>query len=94
MDRKTITKKLIKQLKEWEPEIEGLKAEAIKARDDVREGFLRVLDEYKAKEKEFLKKMEAFNKASDEALKDLKEGLELIVKDLGKTFKKMSSHFK
>jgi chromosome segregation ATPase len=94
MDRKEITKKFIRQLKEWEPEIEELKAAAIKARDNAQKDFLKHLDEYKEKEKNLLKKLEALEKASDEALKDLIKGLETVINDLRQTFQKMSSHFK
>lgn len=94
MDKKEISKKFIRQLKEWEPEIEELKAAAIKVRDDTQKAFLKALDEYKEKEKELLKKLEVLEKSSDEALKDLLQGLELVLADLKKTFHKMSSHFK
>lgn len=94
MDRKEIQKKLIKQLKEWEPEIQELKASAIKTKDEVRESFLKALDDYKKKEKQLLLKLEAFETASEEALNDLTEGLEKVLKDLKKTYEKMAAHFK
>lgn len=94
MDRQLIQNKLIRQLKEWEPEIEELKALAVKAKKETQEVFLGLLDDYKALEKDFLKGVAALEKASGEALKDAEKGLEKILHDLQLTFKKMSSHFK
>jgi GTPase SAR1 family protein len=93
MDKKTLEKKLHKQLKEWQPIIEQFKAQAIKTSDEVREAFLALLDDYKAKEKELLDKLEVIKHESEGAFKDLQVGLKKVSKDMAKTFEKMSSHF-
>lgn len=94
MDRKEIEKKLIRQLKEWEPEIQELKASAIKTKDEVREAFLETLDDYKKVEKQLLAKLEVFGTASEGALNDLGVGLDKVLDELKKTFEKMATHFK
>lgn len=82
------------QLKKWEPKVGQFKTEAIQTSVEAKTNFLKLLKEYQLKEKDLINKFNVYKKSSESALKDLKDGLGDISKDLSSTFKKISGHFK
>lgn len=68
--------KMKAQTDEFDAEIDRLLAKARKAKADVKIDYENQIDELREKRKEIARKMDALESASDDAWKDLKQGLE------------------
>ena len=94
MDKKSYLNKLSSQIKQWETEIDKLKAKANKTKTDVNIEYNNKIDEIRHKKEDLEKKIKLLQKSGDEAWDEIKDGLGKSWKDFKTSFDNVISKFK
>ena len=94
MDKKYYLNKLSDQIKQWEAEIDKLKAKADKTKADVKIEYNKKIDEIRHKKEVVEKKFKVLHESSDEAWDEIKDGLEKSWKEFKNSLDSVISKFK
>ena len=95
MESKDLYKaKIDAQLKEWSTKIADLKAKAELAEANAKVGYLKQVEDLRAKKEETEARLDELNKAGDEAWEALKSGVEKAASNLKDSFKEAAAKFK
>lgn len=92
-DKNAYRQKLEARLDQWRAEIDKLEAKAAEARADARIEYEKQIEKLRGKQEDARRKLEELDKASGEAWKDLKSGLETAWDDLGRAVKSAVDRF-
>ncbi|MCU0984157.1 MAG: coiled coil domain-containing protein [Acetobacteraceae bacterium] len=92
-DKSAYRQKLEARLEQWRAEIDMLEAKAREAGADARILYEKQVEEWRGKQQEARRRLDELDKASGEAWKDLKSGLEAAWAELGRTAKKVAERF-
>ena len=92
--KKAYVEKMEAQLKEWGPQIDLLKAKAVRSKADARATYLKQVEELKKKQASVKRNLRELRGSGDEAWEDFKGGVEDAVKDLKRALKRAASRFK
>ncbi len=87
-------KKLEVQLKEWDAQLDQLMAKAEKAKTDTRSKVKGELDSLKTKRVAVQKKLDELRNRGEDALKDLKGGVDKAWGDISDALGKVAARFK
>lgn len=93
-DKKSYLQKLSDQLRQWDTDIEALKAKAGKATAESRTELLHQVDELRAKKKTAQGKLKQLQAAGDGAWDEAKVGVEKSWAELKGAFSKASAKLK
>jgi DNA mismatch repair ATPase MutS len=93
-DKKSYLQRMADQLKQWDIEIDELKAKAVKAKADSRIELNNQIDELRAKKKTAQEKLTQLQEAGDGAWGEMKAGLERSWTEFKGAFSKASEKFK
>lgn len=93
-DKKSYLQKLSDQLREWDSDIDALKAKAGKATAESKTALLNEIDELRAKKETAQGKLKQLQAAGDEAWDDVKAGVEKSWTELKGAFSKASAKLK
>ena len=94
MNRKqAYEQKLDAQLDEWKADIDKLSARASQAEGEAQIQLNETVEKLQAQQQIAQHKLEKFRDAGDEALDDLKSGLDIAWKNLGKAIDSATSRF-
>jgi ElaB/YqjD/DUF883 family membrane-anchored ribosome-binding protein len=86
-------KKLQAQLDEWGAEIDKIKAKADKAEADAQLDYYKQIEELQSMQQEASEKLAELKEAGDDALEDLKAGIQSTWDSLSKALKSAISRF-
>lgn len=92
-DKSAYRQKLEARLDQWRAEIDKLDAKAVEASADARIEYRKQIEAVRGKQDEAREKLAEFDKAGDEAWKDLRSGIEAAWDDLGKAMRKAADRF-
>jgi hypothetical protein len=92
--RKAYEEKLDAQLKEWNAQIDLLKAKADKAKADVKIDYYKTIDTLQRKQDAARTKLQELKTAGDEAWEDLKTGAEKAWSEVKAAYHDATSKFK
>jgi hypothetical protein len=92
--RKVYEEKIDAQIKEWNAQIDLLKAKADKAKAEAKIDFYKTIDALQQKQEEAKAKLKELKTAGDEAWEDVKKGAEKAWADIRKAYKDATSRFK
>lgn len=92
--KESFEKALQAQMDQWQAEMDKLKVKAAGAQADARAEYQKQIDHLQALQQDGLKKMAAFQAASDDAWRDLRAGMESAWAAMGDAMKAASSRFK
>jgi len=92
--RETYIQKLQAQLREWDAEIDRMKAKADQAEADMRAQYEAQIKEMQGKQQAAWEKLEEMRQASDSAWEDLKAGMEIARDAFGNAVKSALGRFK
>jgi chromosome segregation ATPase len=92
-DKDAYRRKLEARLAQWRAEIDKLEAKAREAGADARIRYETQIEEWRGKEQDARRRLEDLDRASGEAWKDLKAGLEKAWDDLGRAAKTAAERF-
>ena len=92
-DKSAYRQKLEARLDQWRADIDKLEAKAAEAQADARIEYKKQIEALRGKQKEARAKLDELDKASGEAWKDLKSGLETAWDDLGRAVKSAVDRF-
>jgi recombinational DNA repair ATPase RecF len=93
-DKKSYLQKMADQLKEWDREINDLKARVSKARAESKTELLNQIDELHKKQENAHGKLKQLQDAGDDAWDEMKTGLERSWTEFKSAFSNASSKFK
>ncbi len=93
-DKKSYLQKMADQLRQWDVEIDELKAKTDKAKTESRRELLEQIDELRAKKEAAQDRVKQLWEAGDDAWDDMKTGLEKSWTELKGAFSKASAKFK
>jgi ABC-type phosphate transport system auxiliary subunit len=93
-DKKSYLQRIADQLKQWDHEIEELKAKAIAAKAESKAEILKQIEELRLKKKTAQGKLIQLRKAGDEAWDTMKSGLERSLSEFKGAFSKSVAKFK
>jgi multidrug resistance efflux pump len=92
--RKVYEEKIDAQIKEWNAQIDLLKAKADKAKAEAKIDFYKTIDALQQKQEEAKAKLKELKTAGDEAWEDVKKGAEKAWADIRTAYKDATSRFK
>jgi len=92
--RKAYEEKIDAQIKEWNAQIDLLKAKADKAKAEAKIDFYKTIDALQRKQNEARTKLQELKTAGDEAWEDLKTGAEKAWAEVKAAYHDASSRFK
>jgi hypothetical protein len=92
--RKAYEEKIDAQLKEWNAQIDLLKAKADKARAEAKIEYYKTIDALQHKQEEARRKLKELKTAGDEAWEDVKKGAEKAWDEIRIAYKDAASRFK
>jgi chromosome segregation ATPase len=93
-DKKSYLQKMADQLKQWDTQIDELKAKAIKAKAGSRTELFSQIDELRVKKETAQDKLKQLRKAGDGSWDGMKAGLERSWKEFKGAFSNASAKFK
>jgi len=93
-DKKSYLQKMADQLKQWDREINDLKARVSKARAESKTELLNQIDELHKKQENAYGKLKQLQDAGDDAWDEIKSGLEKSWVEFKGAFSNASSKFK
>jgi hypothetical protein len=93
-NKKSYLQKVADQLKQWDHEIEELKAKTVKAKSGSKKEILNQIDELRLKKKTAQEKLKQLREAGDEAWVMMKSGLERSLSEFKGAFSKSVAKFK
>jgi hypothetical protein len=93
-EKKSFLKQMSDQILDWDRQIEELKMEAVKTKENVRQEYEAQIKELSAEQDKLKEKLRELNSAGDEAWEILKKGTEKAAVDLKATIKDAFSKFK
>jgi len=93
-DKKSYLQKMSDQLKQWDTEIDELKAKAIKAKAGSRAELLGQIDKLRAKKETVQDKLKQLQAAGDGSWDEMKAGLERSRKEFKGAFSNAFAKFK
>jgi len=93
-DKKSYLQKMADQLKQWDTEIDELKAKAIKAKAGSRTELLGQIDKLRAKKETAQDKLKQLQAAGDGSWDEMKAGLERSWKEFKGAFSNASAKIK
>ncbi|MDZ7807479.1 MAG: hypothetical protein U5K71_10230 [Gracilimonas sp.] len=85
--------KLTAKLKEWDIKLEKLESKAKKSKVEVEADVKKQIGDLRIKKTEASNRLESLKEASDDAWKDLREGIEASLHALSAAFDKAKSRF-
>jgi predicted ATP-binding protein involved in virulence len=92
--RKAYEEKIDAQLKEWNAQIDLLKAKADKAKAEAKIDYYKTIDALQHKQEEARTKLKELKTAGDEAWEDVKKGAEKAWAEIRIAYKDATSRFK
>ena len=92
--RKAYEEKLEAQVKEWNAQLELLKAKAGNAKADAKIEYYKTIEALQSKQNEAKAKLRELKTAGDEAWEDLKTGAEKAWAEVKAAYHEASSRFK
>jgi hypothetical protein len=92
--RKAYEEKIDAQLKEWNAQIDLLKAKADKAKAEAKIDYYKTIDALQHKQEEARTKLKELKTAGDEAWEDVKKGAEKAWAEIKTAYKDAASRFK
>lgn len=92
--KKAYEEKLQAQLDEWNATIDTLKAKAEKEKAEAKISYLETIEELQHKRMTARKKLQELQLAGDDALEELKDGIQQAWSELGEAVKAAISKFK
>jgi DNA repair exonuclease SbcCD ATPase subunit len=92
-ERSDYLKKLEAQLEEWDAEIDKLQAKTKGAQADAQRQYAELLSQFRTRRKEAVAMMDKFQKAGEDAQKDMQVGLEAAWSSLRDAMSKAQSRF-
>jgi len=92
--RKAYEEKIDAQLKEWNAQIDLLKAKADKAKAEAKIDYYKTIDALQHKQEEARAKLKELKAAGDEAWEDVKKGAEKAWAEIKTAYKDAASRFK
>lgn len=92
--RKVYEEKIDAQIKEWNAQIDLLKAKADKAKAEAKIDFYKTIDALQHKQEEARTKLKELKTAGDEAWEDVKNGVEKAWAEIRIAYKEAASRFK
>jgi multidrug resistance efflux pump len=92
--RKVYEEKIDAQIKEWNAQIDMLKAKADKAKAEAKIDFYKTIDALQHKQEEARAKLKELKAAGDEAWEDVKNGAEKAWAEIKTAYKDAASRFK
>jgi predicted ATP-binding protein involved in virulence len=92
--RKAYEEKIDAQLKEWNAQIDLLKAKADKAKTEAKIDYYKTIDALQHKQEEARTKLKELKAAGDEAWEDVKKGAEKAWAEIKTAYKDAASRFK
>lgn len=92
--RKAYEEKLDAQMKEWNAQIELLRAKADKAKAEVKIEYYKTIEALQRKQNDAKAKLQELKTAGDEAWEDLKTGAEKAWAEVKTAYHDASSRFK
>ncbi len=90
-NKEAYQEKMRAQLKEWEAEMDRLKAKMENARADAQIEYSRQMDQVKAKYDQAYEKFKEFQQSSDDAWQDMKSGVERAWKEMSEAMSSASA---
>ncbi|MCG8672801.1 MAG: hypothetical protein MI867_25595 [Pseudomonadales bacterium] len=94
MSHSELIEKIKAQLEEWDYELDRMENRAEDIQADVKEKYHSALSELKEKRGELSHKLKQYEEATEEAVEDLKEGLEMAWDAIKLGFLAARSEFK
>ena len=93
-DKKSYLQKMADQLKQWDHEIDELKAKTVTAKTGSKTEILRQIDELRLKKKTAQEKLKQLREAGDGAWDMMKSGLERSLSEFKGAFSNSAAKFK
>ena len=93
-DKKSYLQKIADQLKQWDHEINELKAKTITAKDGSKAEILKQIEELRLKKRTAQDKLIQLREAGDEAWDTMRSGLERSLSEFKGAFSKAVAKFK
>jgi predicted nucleic acid-binding Zn-ribbon protein len=82
------------QIREWDAQIELLKARADRAKTDQKMAYRKEIDKLKARQQDLRQKLGEMQTSSEGAWEEIKSGTESAWKELDASFRKAMEHFR
>jgi DNA polymerase IIIc chi subunit len=93
-DKKSYLQKMADQLKQWDREIDELKAKTATAKAESKTEILKQIDELRLKKKTAQEKLKQLREAGDGAWDMMKAGLERSLSEFRSAFSNAAAKFK